>query len=62
MGKTARVVELPKCNFHDNCKAKYDFRTKFRSWAFGCEAAYQENRASTELGTGNGQKLVVIGD
>lgn len=61
MGDTARVVELPKCNFHDNCKAEYDFRTIFRSWAFGCEAAYLENRASPELGVGNGQKLGVIG-
>lgn len=62
MGTEARVASFPKCNFHDNCKAKYDFRTKFRSWAFGCEGAYLENRAADTLGTGNGQKLVKIGD
>ncbi len=66
MGTQVTVVKLPFCDFCDFCgqngletTAEYDFRTVFGPWANGCEAHYLQHRATTALGTGNGQKLVV---
>lgn len=58
MATTAKVAKLPKCDFHPNCTAEYDFRTTSGQWANGCAGAWVINRASCNLGTGNGQKLI----
>ena len=55
------VARLPEC---DVCgePAEYDVKTKFRRgvWANLCEFHWPELRAYEELGTGKGQKLVVV--
>ena len=51
--------QLPKCDFCDK-RAKYDFRTVYGPWAYGCETHYLQNRANPTLGTGKGQKLQLV--
>lgn len=58
-GTIAYVDTKPACNFHTACTADYDFRTSTGPWAYGCEAAYLENRMHPTLGVGKGQKLEV---
>lgn len=58
MGTQVTVTKLPKCNFCDR-DAEYDFRTYRGPWANGCEFHWKEWRATDQLGTGHGQKLVV---
>jgi hypothetical protein len=52
----------PRCDFcfanGKHTPAEYDFRTAFGGWAYGCEAHWKWYRATEELGTGNGQRLV----
>jgi hypothetical protein len=60
----ARVQRLPDCDF---CKheegtrrpARYDFRTKRGAWANGCERHFKEQAATTVLGEGDGQRLLL---
>jgi hypothetical protein len=59
MGTEVKVWELPKCNFC-NEKAQYDFATRIGPWAFACERHYLQWRAYSGLGTGKGQRLVLV--
>jgi hypothetical protein len=64
MGDTTTVSKLPACDFcaHEGrgfIAATYDFRTSMGPWANACESHWREHRATTRLGTGNGQRLVV---
>lgn len=61
-GNVVRVKNLPPCDF---ClsggierPARYDFRTKFGPWAYGCLKHFELHRASRLLGIGHGQLLV----
>lgn len=58
-GTHAKVDKLPKCNFCDR-DALYDFKTQQGPWAYGCRADYETYRLYLNLGTGMGQKLVLI--
>lgn len=54
------VDELPGCDFcADGTEGPYDFRTKEGYWAHGCEYHWMANRASKDLGVGNGQYWMV---
>ena len=62
MDKTARVKELPTCDF---CKedfqvtpATYDGKTSYGPWAMMCE--YHFKMYGVGLGLGKGQKLEVV--
>jgi hypothetical protein len=60
MSDQAVVKNLPLCDFDPrHGHARFDFRTKYGSWANGCEECWRTNRASSTLGTGHGQRLVV---
>lgn len=52
-----RVVELPKCDFCDN-KAAYDGKTTIGPWGYMCEEDFKWHGVG--LGTGRGQRLVLI--
>lgn len=57
---TVAYISIPKmCDFCANKEAKFDFRTITGQWANGCEHHYLAYRASTPLGVGKGQQLVV---
>lgn len=63
-GTTARVYELPKCDF---CKdqgvdreAHYDGRTVNGMWAFMCTEHF--NAIGSGLGMGRGQRLILEED
>ena len=56
---TAVVVEIPTCDICKKRKARYDARSKFGPWGYMCEFCWYDNRATHELGTGNGQILVL---
>lgn len=56
----ARVVRLPNCDFGDGEQARYDFKTKGGAWAYGCQTHYEKYRFYPKLGTGKGQRLVLI--
>lgn len=66
MTNIARIITPKTCDFcrHPSINkeepALYDFKTTFGPWANGCEAHYLEHRAYPDLGTGKGQKLVLI--
>lgn len=66
MSDQATVSSLPSCDFcgmeGQQNDAAYDFRTSMGPWAHGCERHYKMHRATPELGTGNGQRLVLIGE
>lgn len=63
MGKTAIVGSLPNCQLPhvEPVKADYDARTNNGQWAYVCEDHFQSDTVG-RLGTGAGQKLVVIGE
>jgi len=54
---TAKVSQVPKCDFCGNI-AEYDAQTTLGPWAFMCEADYQLH-STHKLGLGFGQKLEV---
>ena len=57
---TAKVAQLPKCDFCDE-RAKYDARIPlFATWGYVCETHFQQ--FDCKLGLGNGQKLILEGD
>lgn len=69
MGDLRTVVEvatLPLCDFCQTAgierPARYDFRTRYGPWAYGCGEHYDAHRGSERLGTGSGQLLVVPDD
>lgn len=53
------VSVLPTCDICSKAPAEYDFRTNTGTWANGCPACWKKNRATRELGVGNGQRLVL---
>lgn len=58
-GKVVVVPEIPSCNFcQDGTPGPIDFRTTFGSWANGCEAHWEQCRATSTLGVGNGQRWI----
>jgi hypothetical protein len=61
MSDKVYVTRAPQCDFggdtHKN-KAKYDFKTSWGPWANGCEIHWRTNRATPELGTGFGQRII----
>lgn len=68
MGTTVEVTKLPMCQMGPGplgtgptCghRAEYDFRTVYGPWAYGCAKHWQQYRAATRLGTGNGQQLIL---
>jgi hypothetical protein len=54
----ARVAVLPRCDWCDETKAEYDFRTWMGSWGYGCQEHYELHRMYGSLGTGKGQRLI----
>jgi hypothetical protein len=65
-GCITKVTTLPTCDF---CRevgierpARYDFRSRFGSWANGCVEHYERHRASRILGTGHAQLLIAPPD
>lgn len=67
MSDVARVARLPKCDFcrHPSeggrqVPAEYDFKTSYGPWAHGCERHWITHRMYSDLGTGKGQRLVVL--
>ena len=56
-GKMAVVAEIPMCDICRRKKARYDARSKFGPWGYMCEFCWYDNRATHELGVGNGQML-----
>jgi hypothetical protein len=61
MGEIARVSKIPRCDIR-GCSndAGYDGKTNLGPWAYMCEKHFKE--LGIGLGTGKGQKLVVIKD
>lgn len=58
---TITVAKLPECDFAPCGQlATYDFKTKAGPWANGCAGHYRQHRAHKDLGTGKGQKLVLV--
>jgi len=55
----ARVSEPKTCDFC-GAEAEYDFKTQQGPWAYGCEEDYEAFRLYIKLGTGMGQRLVVV--
>ena len=62
MTDTALISRPKTCDFHPNedHEAQYDFKTRQGPWGNGCQEAFDLNRAFDTLGTGKGQRLVVI--
>lgn len=59
MSDTAYIAEARRCDFDCDNEAGYDFRTAGGPWANGCEDHWLIHRASEQLGTGHGQRLIV---
>lgn len=61
MPTIARVHRFPTCNFStDGHLATYDFKTNQGPWANACLDHYLVHRAYSDLGTGKGQRLVLL--
>lgn len=66
-GKVCFVTTMPACDFcagiagRDGTPGPYDFATKHRPWAHGCEAHWLEHRATPALGLGWGQYWLTRG-
>jgi hypothetical protein len=61
----ARVDRIPNCYFCLNEESKivpaeFDGKTKLRHWAFMCKEHF--DKLGVGLGTGKGQRLVLMGD
>ena len=56
-GKQTLVPILPKCDFHPDRDAHYDFATRGGPWMNGCDACFITYGKG--LGVGLGQRLVV---
>jgi len=64
-------VTITKPKYCDFCKhpssgtlqvvAEYDFKTKQGPWANGCYMHWVQYRAYPDLGTGKGQRLILMG-
>ena len=61
MSAEVEVTTLPDCDFClVDVAAMYDFKTKMGPWANACAQHWKQYRASPKLGTGHGQKLVLV--
>lgn len=67
MSTTANVLRLPDCDIHKydmntpGIPAAYDAKTtRGGQWASMCEPCWVANAASPQLGTGIGQRYVLI--
>ena len=58
MGHQVVVAELPQCDFCTG-EAEYDAKTSIGPWANMCEEDFQVYGLG-QLGTGIGQKLIVL--
>lgn len=56
---TAKVVELPPCDFKCGEIALYDAKTPEGPWGYMCQDCFDKYSIG-KLGTGWGQRLVVI--
>jgi hypothetical protein len=55
-GRVVVCASIPDCAFcADGTPGPFDFRMSGGSWANGCEAHWNEHRASPVLGVGHGQ-------
>lgn len=54
-GRVVVVQEIPACDFGCGEPGAYDFKTRMGPWANGCEAHWEQYRASETLGVGKGQ-------
>lgn len=58
------MAVLPRCDFcrqnGQETTASYDFKTRQGPWAYGCERHWKQYRAENRLGTGIGQRLVLV--
>lgn len=64
MSKQVVVTELPKCDFCEQ-PARYDSPVVVfggTTWANTCPQHYRAKRATTKLGTGFGQRLVLASE
>ncbi len=57
-GQEVIVERLPKCDFCES-DANYDAKTRPGPWANLCEMCWKQYAASTLLGIGIGQRLVL---
>lgn len=67
MGKNlveAEVFHMPKCDIHQKRHdAQYDCSVSLvggRTWAYICEEIFQDPAYRAALGTGKGQKLILV--
>jgi len=60
-GKEVVVERFPNCDFCQD-QAAYDAKTKNGMWANLCELHWRSYAASTQLGIGKGQRLVIVRD
>jgi hypothetical protein len=60
MSDTAKITQPKKCDFECPLDAEYDFKTSGGPWANGCRVHYLQHRMFTTLGTGKGQRLVLV--
>lgn len=58
MSNQVVVAELPQCDFCEG-EAEYDAKTGYGPWANMCQADFETHGVGA-LGTGLGQKLVVL--
>lgn len=64
-GTEVTVLKLPDCDIHKYDQGKagvpaaYDAKTKQGPWANMCEDCFPVHAASSTLGTGHGQRLVL---
>ncbi len=58
MSVEAKVSVLPKCDLCQNT-ASYDARTKMGPWGYLCEDCF-EKVGPSKLGTGYGQRLILV--
>jgi hypothetical protein len=56
-GTEVEVDELPKCWWHPERDAHYDFATRAGPWTYGCETCLRVYGKG--LGLGLGQRLVL---
>lgn len=57
--ETARVSEMPQCDFGCGETALYDAQTSMGPWAYMCQSCFDVNGPG-KLGLGIGQRLVPL--
>ena len=62
-GEEVAVIALPICDVHGDHQAEYDCSIIYngrRTWAYICQALFDDPAMGAGLGMGRGQRLVVV--